>query len=218
MTKQISNPNLLDIFQLLKVDIFNNFNCHRIGKINIFNSSNQTASIELVDRATLPISTGDGKILKTFPLLVDCPVYVNKSNSGGFTRPIIVGEYCLVLFNDRNIENWFNNGGINELADSRTHNLTDCLIIPGIFSDSNPLGDYNNSATEMNLGSTKISLDSKVGISNSSKSLKDLIEQLINALIALQVVDPISGNLPITAATATALNQAITDFNLLLKT
>ncbi len=216
MSKQISKPNLTDILQELKLDIFNSFNCHRVGKINGFSSSNQTADIELVDKAIIP--TSKGNVLKDFPLLKECPVFVNKGSNGGFTRPIIIGDYCLVLFNDRDIENWFSNGGIKEPASSRAHNLTDCLVIPGFFSDSSPLADYNNDATEMNHQDTKISLDSKVGISNSSKSLKDLIEQLINAIIALQVTDPISGNLPITAATATALNQAITDFNLLLKT
>jgi len=212
MSKQIAKPNLTDILQELKLDIFNSFNCHRVGIINGFSSGNQTADIELVDKAI--ISTSKGNLLKDFPILKECPVFVNKGSSGGFTRPVIIGDYCLVLFNDRDIENWFNNGGSNEPASSRTHNLTDCLVIPGFFSDSASLGDYNNAAAEMNFQGTKISLDSKVGISNSSKSLKTLIEQLIDAIIALQVV----GNLSITPATATALNQAKTDFNLLLKT
>lgn len=248
MSKQIAKPNLTDILQELKLDIFNSFNCHRVGKINGFSSSNQTADIELVDKAIIPTSKGNQLI--DFPLLTGCPVFVNKGSNGGFTRPITTGEYCLVLFNDRDIESWFNNGGINEPASSRTHNLTDCLVIVGIFSDSSPLGNYNNAATEMNFqdsivsldatkakmskgttlvevdsgeakmakGTTKISLDSKVGISNATQSLQTLIAALITVIDSLEVVDPISGNLPITSATSTALATALTNFNLLLKT
>lgn len=216
MSKQISKPNLTDVLKELKLDIFNSFNSHRVGRINSFNSENQTAEVELIDKVVIPTSKGNQ--LKDFPLLVDCPVVINKNKTGGFTRPITAGEYCLVLFNDRNIDTWFVSGGVNEPADDRTHNLTDGLVIVGLFSNSNPLTDYNNAATEMNFGETKISLDSKVGISNSAKSLKDLVDQLIDALIALTVTDPISGALPITAATVTALNQVKTDFDLLLKT
>jgi len=247
MSKQIAQPNLADIFQELKLDIFNSFNSHRIGKISKFDSSNQTAEVELIDKAVIPTSKGD--LLKNYPLLVDCPVFINKGSKGGFTRPVTIGEYCLVCFNDRDIENWFNNGGVNKPASARAHSLTDGIVFPGLFSNSSPLADYNNEATEMNYensivsldttkakmskgttlveldnseakiskGTTKISLDSKVGISNTTQSLQILITQLINAIIALEVVDPISGNLPITTATSNALAAALVNFNLLLK-
>ncbi len=216
MSKQIAKPSLLDLLQELRLDIFNSFNCHRIGKISKFDSSNQTAEVELVDKAVIP--TSKGNLLKDFPLLTDCPVFVNKGINGGFTRPIEKGEYCIVAFNDRDIENWFNVGGINKTASSRTHNLTDGLVFTGFFSNSSPLGNYNNNATEMNFQGTKISLDGKVGVSNASQSLKTLIEQLIDAIDDLMVVDPISGELPTSAGTSADLAQVKTDFNALLKT
>ena len=234
MSKQISNPNLTDVLQELKADIFNNFNSHRIGKISKIDASNQTAEVELVDKPVIPTSNGDK--LTTFPLLVDCPVYVNKSSAGGFTRPITEGEYCLVLFNDRDIDNWFDNGGINQPASKRTHNLTDGLVIAGFFPTSNSIGDYNNTATEANFGdailkldateakiskgTTEISLDSKVGIKNDTQSLQDLMQQLITLLSAFVMVDnpaaPIITVVPDNATQAT-IAQLLIDFNVLLK-
>ena len=215
MTKQISNVNLTDVLNELKNDIFASFNCHRIGRINSFDSSKQVAEVELIDKPV--IATEDGNINKNYPLLADCPVYINKGTNGGFTRPITVGEYCIVHFNDRDIENWFVNGVVSEPKSKRTHNLTDGLVTVGYFSQANTITDFNNSATEMNYQGTKVSLDSKVGISNDAQDLKSLITQLITVLNNLQVLDPVSGNLPITSATASSLSQLQSDFNDLLK-
>ena len=157
----------------------------------------------------------------TFPLLVDCPVFINKGSRGGFTRHIDTGEYCLVLFNNRNIENWFNSGGVNEPADTRAHQLSDGIVIPGIFSNSSPLSDYNNDASEMNFEDTKIALDDKVEMKNATQTLQDLIFQLNTLLQNFVMVDnpssPIITVVPSTA-TQTTLTQFILDFNELLKT
>ena len=216
----VTPPTLDTILQRLKTDIFSNLNCHKVGVIQEFNADNQTATIQLVDTWTIP--TYSGSAPARIAPLVCVPVIVLKGASGGLTYPINLGDNCLVLFNDRNLDNWQSSGGIQTPATPRLHSITDAVAIVGLYPANISIPNYNNSATELDYISggdrqAVISLDSKVGISNTSESLKTLITNLINAVLALQVVDPISGNLSITAATTTALNNVQTQFNALLK-
>ena len=93
----------------------------------------------------------------------------------------------------------------------------------GIRNQINKITDYNNEATELNYLGNKISLDSakisllnesggsividdKLELKNAAENLKGLIDELITIITNLKTVDPISGNLPIDGATATALS------------
>lgn len=182
MTTQIAQTRLEDIFLQLKNDIFATFNCHRIGRIVSFDPSKQTADVELVDKATVEVFEGNKVITKIrdYPLLAECPVLINKGSKGGFTRPIEKGEYCIVHFNDRDIDNWFENGNIQIPNTKRLHNITDCIITVGLFSGSAPISDYNNEATEINYEDSKIKLDGNVTI-NSSQLSQMILD--INALL-----------------------------------
>jgi hypothetical protein len=124
---------------------------------------------------------------------------------------------CLVCFNDRDIDKWFNNGQVQQPNSARLHDLSDGMVIIGFRSMLRPLTGYNPAATELKYGTTIVSLDDKVKIQNAAKNLKTLIDSFIDVIKALQVVDPISGNLPITAATTTALDAIKTEFDGLLK-
>ncbi len=212
----ISEPNMDDNFSSLKQEIFATLNCHRVGTIESFDPTTQTATIQLVDAWTQ--NNYQGNFSQPIAPLIKCPIVILKGAKGGFTSPINKGDQCLVLFNDRDLDNWQKAGGEYQIpATARCHYITDAFAIVGIRSLANPIEDFNNVATEMNYQDTVISLDEKVKIQNATKNLKTLIDNLITAIVNLQILDPISGPLPITSATVTALNAAKTDFDALLK-
>jgi hypothetical protein len=238
MKSQIAPPKFEDTFLELKDNIFTTFNCHRVGRIVAFNSANQTANVELVDKATKEVFEGNQLITKTvdYPLLTECPVLINKGSLGGFTRPITIGEYCIVHFNDRDIDNWFENGNIQVPNTKRLHNLSDCLVSVGLFSESNSINDYDNNATEMNYQGSKVRLDGniainsdqganlniddKVEISNSVQDLKTLVTQLINLLKVFTSVDnPGAPTITVTPdiTTQANLDTLLIEFEKLLK-
>lgn len=215
--KQIPNPNIIDILKSNKLDIFATFNCHRIGIINSFDPTSQTASVQLVDKRTVNIIKDNGVQYYNYSVLVNCPVYIPKAAAGGYTYPISAGDNCLVLFNDRDIDNWFNDGLVQVPNSVRMHDLSDGIVIVGLYNLNNAIADYNNSATEMNYGLTKISLTDKIVIQNATQNLKTVLDSLITCLLNLQILDPISGNLSITTATVTALDNVQNNLNSLLK-
>lgn len=200
--------------------IYSRFNSHRIGIIQEFNATNQTATVQLVDNWI--INTYFGQQAQPIAALTNCPVIINSGRNGGLKFRIQKGVECLVHFNDRDLENWQLTGGINTPKTPRMHHITDAIVEIGIFSQPNAIQDYNNEATTLDfindagVQQAVISLDEKVGISNVDQSLKDLIADLISTLQSLKTVNG-SSQYPIDAATASALTTLVTNFNALLK-
>lgn len=154
--KQRTTPSLVDVLEELKKDIFFDLNCHRLGIINSFNSDEQTVEVSLVDKRV--IQTTEGERLFDFPVITDCPIVINKPSRGGFTSPITAGDTCLVLFNDRNMDSWLEDGLIQKPETNRSHAITDAIALIGIRNKVNKIVGYNNNATEMNFGTSLISL------------------------------------------------------------
>lgn len=211
--KQINSYNDIDAKFELKSDIFNTLNCHRIGIIQSFNSSNQTATIQLVDKKV--IAGYEGTKFKTISVLVDCPVYIHSGGGGWINQPITTGDECLVLFNDRNIDLWFSNGNIQPPENSRTHSLQDGLAIVGFHSQLKKLTNFDPTKYGINYKNAKIQVDTngKVNIQNQLQNLKTLIDSLIEIIKNLKTVQSTGGHLdPVDPDTTTALNNIKTQF------
>ena len=105
-------------------------NVMRIGVIQEFYPENLTAQIKLVDKKLLGLNPDGSQVLQEYP-----PIYVKVCYCNPFcTFPLTQGMECIVLFNDRELETWFINGGSNIQAYPRMHDLTDAIAIVGIRS------------------------------------------------------------------------------------
>jgi len=231
MTKQRAEPDLEDIINNAVDDYAYIINCHRAAIIQSFNSIEQTATVQLIDKGIF--STDQGDLIVDFPLLVNCPVVIYKGINGGLTIPINQGDTCLVCFNDRDLDSWLIDGLVQKPNTIRTHDLSDGIIIVGIRNQINKITNYNNNATELNYLDNKIiindkisstnslggsiTIDDKLEFKNNAENLKILIDELITIITNLKTVDPISGNLPIDGATASALSSLSTRIGNLLK-
>lgn len=240
MTRNRQNePDLQDIIDGAIEDLLYSFNCHRAGVIESFNPAEQTATIRMVDKGVVQRALDE--VLVEYSLLVDCPVVVNKGANGGLTIPINTGDTCLICFNDRDLDNWLVDGLIQRPNTLRAHDFSDAIAIVGIRNQINKITDYNNSATELNYLTSKISLqtgdifldsdkitlqssqggsiaiDDKLELKNTAENLKLIIDEFIAIVTNLKTVDPLSGNLPIDGATSSALSALSTRVGNLLK-
>mgnify|MGYP003335504409 FL=1 len=214
--KQINNYSGIDDKFELKADIFNSLNCHRIGIIQSFNSTNQTAKIKLVDKRIL--AGYEGTQAKEFSLLIDVPIFIVSGGGAWLNQPIQAGDECLVLFNDRNIDRWFSSGNIQPPENSRAHSLQDGLAIVGFHSQLKKLTNFSTANFGLNFQNAKLQIDNtgKIDISNQAKDLKTLIANLINILQNLKTVNGAT-QYPIDSTTNTNLSTLLTDFQSLLK-
>ena len=111
----------------LKKNIFSTFNCVQIGKINSIDRSAGTVSIII----QIKREAADGTST-SIPMLTDCPYFVLQGGGAYIDMPITAGDYCIVLFNDRDIDNWWKTANVTTPASIRKHSLSDGIALVGI--------------------------------------------------------------------------------------
>ncbi len=74
----------------------------------------------------IPVHLPDGEIETVeLPMLLDVPVMFPCAGGFTITHPIKKDDECLVNFADRNIDLWWQSGGIQTPFDTRKHDLSD---------------------------------------------------------------------------------------------
>ena len=74
----------------------------------------------------IPVRNVEGKVeLVQLPLLMDVPVMFPCAGGFTITHPIKKGDECFVSFASRNIDLWWQSGGVQSPFDTRKHDLSD---------------------------------------------------------------------------------------------
>jgi hypothetical protein len=205
MTKlgSITEPNLAALLQAWRDEVFATLNCHQLGTIVSFNAETQSAQV------TLNVLRVFGNQTRSYPMLVDVPVFVPAGGTAALTLPVTTGDTCLVLFNDRDMDNWFDSGATAAPNSPRCHSLADGLAIVGFRSKRNPIADYDPDNVVLRNGAGKVivrdqestlDLDEKIGLSNADGSLLATLNLVVTALTALNAKTGPSAAVQITAA------------------
>lgn len=164
--QQANEQTLASLLQLYKADIMNSLNCHQVGEIVSFNSSTQTAEVQI---KMLKMINGE---LKSYPILIDCPCVILGGGEGRITFPIQAGDSCLVLFNDRDIDNWYSGGQTMQPRTDRTHCFSDAIALVGIRNKQTQISDYLSNGAEFKYGSSTIKLENgKITVDNGSATI-----------------------------------------------
>ena len=212
-------PDLRTVLLAFRQEVLASLNCHLVGRIVAFDSATQTASVAPSMMRIQP----DGSQV-AYPVLSDCPVQFPFGTQKGLTFPVAVGDPCLVLFHDRDMDNWFVSGGALPPNSRRMHSLSDGLCLVGFRAKATPISDYDDDAVALRNGAAsvklfddetvvaesgdgaKITLDDKVKLETSSGSLNTVFTAIITALTALNGKTGPSAATQIAAA-QTAMNN-----------
>ena len=95
--------------QALKKEIFSSLHCALPGIVEAFDDSSGTASVRLA--------------LSGMPVLQDVPVFV--------CNEVSVGDACLVVFADCDVDAWFDGDNSADPASRRMHSLSDAFAFVG---------------------------------------------------------------------------------------
>lgn len=163
---QATEPTLASILALHKDDVMYSLNCHQVGEIVSFNPATQTAEVQIKMQRTVK-----GEI-KDYPVLIDCPCIVLGGGEGRITFPISAGDSCLVIFNDKDIDNWYAGGQKMPPRSQRLHSFSDAFALVGIRNRQNQISDYLADGTEFKYKGSSIKLQNgKVTLSNGSATV-----------------------------------------------
>lgn len=155
--------NLATLLEVFSKEIARNLNCVQIGTIESFNSANQTAEVSINFKRLI------NEELREYAVLIDVPCVVMNGGGGGISFPISKGDNCVILFNDRDIDNWYASGAVMEPNSARTHSMSDAIAIVGINSLATSISDYLASGTKIWYGGAMIKLEnSTITIENGA--------------------------------------------------
>jgi len=179
----VAEPELKDVLDRYNRLVMSSLNCVQIGTIEVFDSAKSTASVSINCKRRL--INGD---VYNYPVLTDCPVFVLSGGGAFLSMPILAGDSCIVLFNDRDIDNWHLTGATAVPSSSRMHALSDGICLVGVRSLASPLA-LEPGKLAINGGTNLIQ------IKNAVASMLTILNALVDQ-IALITVTPASLGVP----------------------
>lgn len=189
----------MDLLNQFKRQMLLDLNCHHVGTIQEFDPETQTATATINYPKTFfqydPSTQAHTPIPVSYPVLLDCPVVCLGGGTCSLTFPIAEGDECLVLFNDRAIDNWLAGGAGAQLSSGRAHSFSDGIIIVGLRSNGNALSGYDTSRAVLQNGSALVGVgETLIKIANGVTTLNTLLQDLITAIQAITTTNAVPGN------------------------
>ncbi len=225
---QIQNPygdyTLRDLLDLHTKEVMLQTNCHAIGTIKSFDASNQTAQATINYQKTIyfqdPV-TGvfQSQYLNYAP--ASGPVIILGGGGGHLTFPISSGDSCLILFNDRDFDTWFQSQAGQPavpVPTARMHSFSDAIILVGINNIASAISSYDNQRALLSYNGAEVGVgnSSKVKIANQSYTLNGLLQSILTQLETLANTAAVSGS-PLNPSVATQLSTLATELGALLE-
>lgn len=118
------------------------------GIIQSFDPDLVTATVQPSVRCMVRDNDGN-TTTEDYPLLVDVPVTFPRGGGCTLTFPVRAGDECLLIFADRCIDFWWQNGGIQKPVDPRMHDLSDAFAIVGPQSQTHKISDISTTAAQL---------------------------------------------------------------------
>ena len=204
MSDSVYEPSLETVLDERENQTLAKINCIQIGKVNSYDTQTQSATVEIQVKRRI----GNDAII-SYPLLVDCPVFVLQGGRAFIEFPIEPGDYCLVLFNDRDIDTWWKTANVAEPKTRRKHSLSDGFVLVGINPSSSPL-DLQADTLGINAG------DKKIRVNNAVETLATIMSDFIDAINAIVTTGSPETH-TVNAASQAALNTIKTRIGTLLE-
>ena len=125
---------------------------------------------------------------------------------GGFTLtfPVNPGDECLLMFCERSIDLWQNQGGVQQPSARRFHSLSDAFAIMGLHSRPNSIKNYSQSAIELRTAGNKISIAN--GLTTLTGNVRVTGNLTTDGNNSVAGNSSTSGNLNVNGSTALGIN------------
>lgn len=104
--------------------------CTRVGIVQQFNKDDLTADVLIVNKITTGLNQDGTQNIKDWAKIRAKVCFCTPYD----TFPINIGDECLLLFTDREIESWFITGETSAIKHQRMHDETDCIAVFGLRS------------------------------------------------------------------------------------
>ncbi len=144
-----SPPNLMNLLDALRDQLKKEINCAKVGVIQSFDADLQEVTVKVAQQQVTSLKPDGTRTLAEYPLLLRVPVLFPAGGGFTLTFPIAAGDECLVVFNDRQIDNWLTSGSGLPPSIGRVHDLSDGIAIVGMRSNPRALEDVSTDSVQL---------------------------------------------------------------------
>lgn len=218
----VADPQLQDVLTALRSNIILGLNCHAVGTVRKFGQGIANGSPNGLYVSTVTVDYSQTffvrqpdntyqAVQRPYPPLVDCPTVMLGGGAVSLELPVSSGDPCLILFNDRDLNNWFAGARSGPVASARAHSFADAIVIVGfarLATHSSTHGLLTNGNAEVGVPADPT--DGHVRIANQVTTLYNALSDLINAIEAMTMTPGsfnVSGS-PVTGTSGTLSSTA----------
>lgn len=142
------------------------FNAVKVGRIESVDFNNQTVSVSILHKKKTSNSLSKD-VLVDYPLLKAVPFIVIGGGSSSLTFPIAVGDNCLLLFCDYEIDRWWDTGENLPANFERKHDISDAFALVGVHSMVDLLQGYSRYVQLKYSDESKITVGNEITLDNA---------------------------------------------------
>lgn len=150
------------------------FNVLKIGRIEGVNFDNQTVDVKILHKRINQVFTT--RELKDYPLLKDVPFIILGGGGSSLTFPISVGDNCLLLFCDYEIDRWWDTGESLPANFERRHDISDAFALIGVHSMVDLLQGYSQYVQLKYSDSSSITVGASIDITNEQTNVSGKLD------------------------------------------
>ncbi|EJC8213283.1 translation initiation factor IF-2 [Citrobacter freundii] len=160
VSDQTRSGDLAETFESERETTKNQIRVALPGIIQSFDPDAVTAVVQPAIRYVEMDNDGN-RVTRPYPLLVDVPVVFPTAGGVTLTLPVKAGDECELKFQDRCIDFFWQNGGVQEPVDDRIHDLSDATCSVGQISQPNKIKNVSTTSAQLRSvdGSTYIDLN-----------------------------------------------------------
>ena len=138
-----TKKSLTEALQAWFSNFSQSFNAIKIGRITAVDFSKQTVDVQILHKMK---DERDPRVkkLRDYPPLQQVPFVVLGGGDSRITFPIKVGDNCLLLFCDYEIDRWWDTGEPLPATYERRHNISDAFALVGVHSIVDLISGYSN--------------------------------------------------------------------------
>lgn len=175
----VRSPSLASVLNTFKAQILADTRVSIPARVERYDSAKQLVDVKPLLKESYRAENGE-EIIESLPVITNVPVVF--PGAGGFrlTFPVAVGDTVLLVFADRSIDSWLDQGGEASPLDERRHHLKDAIAIPGLHPNNAPWTDAGESV--VTIGSDTGALD-WVALATSTKNEITALRNTVDALV-----------------------------------
>ena len=147
----VNEATLKKILDMKQFETLSKLNCMRIGIIQSVNGLE--AECLITNKKTIGTNTNGVSIVKDYPPIT-AKIYYMGNAENNINYPLLIGQPCLLLFNDREFFSYFATNEVSPCINDELHSLNYAVCIPLAQPTQN--GNFNIYSTQnVNITSDK---------------------------------------------------------------